>query len=78
MYIVCVGIVRPHDNKHVLELRPDSFWRERFGAFLLEDNGDDVVADVTFTQKLLSVGRREGEHGGHVEHHLVIVKGGVQ
>ena len=43
----------------------------------LEDDGDDVVADVSLAGELLAVVGREGEEGGDVEHHLVVPLVGV-
>lgn len=37
---------------------------------LLEDDGDDVVADVTLALQLLRVARAVGQHRGHVEEDL--------
>ena len=36
----------------MLELRADRLGRERLRAGILEDDGDDVVADVTFAEEL--------------------------
>lgn len=52
-----VGVVwarteRLHYDEDVLELRADVLWCERKSARLLEDNGDNVVADVSFSQQL--------------------------
>ena len=45
--VVCAGVVRPHHHKDVLEVRADVLWGERLRAGLLEDDGDDVVPDVS-------------------------------
>ena len=39
----------------------------------LEDDGDDVVADVSLPEELLAVGGGVGEEGRHVEHHLTVL-----
>lgn len=46
---------RIHHNEDMLKLRPNSFGREWKSAGFLEDNCDYVVADVTFSQQLLSI-----------------------
>ena len=59
-----------HDDEDVLELALD-VGDEGEGARLLEDDGDDVVADVALPRQLLAVVRGEGQEGGDVEHELV-------
>ena len=66
-----VGVDGAHDNEYVLILRSDGLWREGQRAGFLEDDGDEIVADVTFARQLLLVVDRVGQHGGHVEHELV-------
>ena len=63
-------VVHPDDDEDVLELRLE-VGDEGERARLLEDDGDDVVADVALPRQLLPVVGREREQGGHVEHDLV-------
>ena len=56
----------------MLKVRAHKAWRERHTAWLLEDDGDNVVADVSLPQQLLLVGRGVREVGGDVEHDLGI------
>ena len=54
-FVVCVVGARAeclHYDEDVLELRADVLWCERKSAGLLEDDGDNVVADVSFSQQL--------------------------
>lgn len=44
--------MRPHDHKHVLEVRADVFGGEGESSGLLEHDGDDVIPDVTLPQQL--------------------------
>ena len=37
----------------------------------MEDNGDEIVSDVTFARELLLVVDRVGQHDRNVEHELV-------
>ena len=49
-----------NDEEYVQEVRLDHRGMER-SVLLLEDDGDDVVADVTFALDLCRVIRREGQ-----------------
>ena len=62
--------MRPDDDEDVLELRLE-VGDEGERARILEDDGDDVVADVALARQLLPVVGREGQQRGDVEHHLV-------
>ena len=66
----------PDDDEDVLELTLD-VGDERQGAGLLEDDGDDVVADVPLPRQLLLVVGSERQKGGHVKHHFIVVVGCV-
>lgn len=59
-----------NDDEDVLELALD-VGDEGEGAGLLEDDRDDVVADVALARQLLPVVGRERQQGGDVEHDLV-------
>ena len=39
--------------------------------YSLKNDGDDIVANVSFALELLGVSFGEGEQGGHVQHHLL-------
>ena len=52
MCVFWVGVGDPDNNKDVLELGAHGVWREGQGTWLLEHNGDNVVADVAFPQQL--------------------------
>ena len=58
------------DDEHVLELGLEVGDKGQ-SAGLLEDEGDDVVADVTLTRQLLPVVGCVGQERGHVKHELV-------
>ena len=68
--------MHPDDDEDVLELRLE-VGDEGERARLLEDDGDDVVADVALARQLLAVVGREGEERRHVEHDLVGASVGV-
>lgn len=55
------------DDEDVLELRADVLGRERKGSRFLEDDGHDVVPDVTLPQQLLPVVGRERQQRRHVK-----------
>jgi len=46
--------VKSDDDEDMLELRPDPLWSERLSTVLLEDQRHYVVADVAFSQQLVS------------------------
>ena len=46
------GVRHSDDDKHVLELRPNVLRREWLGTRLLENDGHDIIADMTFPQQL--------------------------
>lgn len=50
--VIGAGVVHTNDDEDVLELRTDVLRREGQGARLLEDDGDDVVANVPLPQEL--------------------------
>src|SRR3989338_10887402 len=58
------------DNVDVDEGGPDGGGAEGRGVLVLEDDGDDVVADVTLALHRLGVVGEEGHQGGHVEDDL--------
>lgn len=45
----------------MLEVAADVLWAEGGSTWLLEDNRDDIVANVSFPKKLLAVIWGEGE-----------------
>ena len=51
------------DDEHVLELGADVARSERLGSGLLEDDRDDVVANVPLAEELLPIVGREGQEG---------------
>ena len=55
------------------EVRRYDLWAEG-GVGLLEDDGDDVVANVSLPLELLLVGVTEGEQRAHVEHDFTVVE----
>lgn len=48
--VISAGVVDFDDDKHMLEMGADVFWRERKGPWLLEYYGDDIIADVPLPQ----------------------------
>lgn len=68
---------RLDDDENVLKLRTDALWGERQSARFLEDDGYDVVADVTFSEQLLSVVGGEGKHCRDVEHYFAVLVLGI-
>lgn len=66
-----------HHNEHMLEVTTNVFGAERRCAGFLEDDGHDVVADVSLPQELLSVVWGEGKERRNVEHHLQVSVLGV-
>jgi len=61
----------PYNNEHVLELGPDGTWRKGQCTGLLENDCDQVVANMSLSRDLLTVAVRVGQHGGDVEHDLL-------
>ena len=50
--VLCVGLLDTDHNENVLEVRANATWGEGFAAFLLEDHGHNVIANVTLPQQL--------------------------
>lgn len=44
--VISAGVVDFDDDKHMLKMRADAFWSKRKGPGLLENYGDDIIADV--------------------------------